>query len=71
MQDSPMSNEDRDLLIRMDQNLINLVETFKYHLEEDKRMFRKQTDDIDWLKKITYMGLGGLAVLQVVIGLMK
>lgn len=71
MSDNNMSKEDRDLLIRMDQNLINLVETFKQHIEDDKRVFKRQSDDIDWLKKITYMGLGGLAVLQVVIGFMK
>ena len=66
-----MSSEDRDLLIRMDQNLIHLVETLKQHIADDKIVFRRQTDDIDWLKKVTYMGLGGLAVLQVVIGLIK
>jgi len=66
-----MSKEDRDLLIRMDQNLINLVETFKQHLEDDKRVFKRHSEDIDWLKKLTYMGIGGLAVLQILIGLAK
>ena len=66
-----MNQEDRDLLIRMDTNLTNLTLLMNNHIMDDRSVFKKQNDDIDWLKKITYMGMGMLIILNIALKLIK
>jgi hypothetical protein len=66
-----MNQDDRDILIRLDQNVKNFIQSMDQHMLDDKASFKKQGDDIEWLKKVTYMGLGGIAVVQVIIQFLK
>lgn len=65
-----MNHEERDLLIRIDSNLINLIGRFDNHVIDDKVAFKKNSDEIDFLKKITYMGLGILIVVNLALKLL-
>lgn len=66
-----MNQDDRDILIRLDENVKNFISAMDNHIDDDKVSFAKQGSDIDWLKKVTYMGLGGLAVLQLIISFLQ
>ena len=66
-----MSQEERDLLIRIDTNLKNLVDKFTEHIDADNMNFSKQSIDIEWLKKTTYMGLGALIIINVILKFLK
>jgi len=66
-----MSQEERDLLIRIDANLKNLVDNFTLHTATDLANFKKQGTDIDWLKKVTYMGMGGLIIINLILKFLK
>ena len=61
-----MSQDDRDRFIRMDTNLENLTKSMTTHALDDKAAFKKHGEDIDWLKKLTYLGMGGIFVLNIV-----
>ncbi len=64
-----MNQDDRDLIIRMDQNLINLIRWTENHANEDSDMFTEIKKDNEFSKKVLYMGIGGLFVLQVALKL--
>ncbi len=52
-----LNTQDHDLLIRMDEKLNLLVQSFNSH--------KKETDDrISFLEKIVWSGMGALAVMQ-------
>lgn len=67
----PMSQEDRDRFIRMDTTLENLKEylkdTLPTHIKDDKDAFEKHGDQIGWLQKMVYLGMGGLFMLNLVL----
>ena len=65
-----MDQYERDLLIRIDANLTNLKQIFEIHVEADQLMFLKQTTDIDFLKKMVFIGLGGIGIFQIFIKLL-
>lgn len=64
-----MSQEERDLLIRIDTNLINLVREFKGHVLLDDERYKEIKNDDGFQNRVIWMGFGALAVLQIVIHL--
>jgi hypothetical protein len=66
---SQMSQEERDLLIRIDENLKNLIQIFEDHTKSDSSIFMKQANAIENLNKIVFIGIGGIGVLQIVLKL--
>lgn len=61
-----MSQEERDLLIRIDANLTHLTSEMKAHIIADSNAFEKINSKIGWLQKIVFMGLGALAILKLI-----
>ena len=59
-----MSQEERDILIRLDQNVTNLIQTVKDHVDTDKASFKEQGGRIKVIERIMYMGLGMLTLIQ-------
>ena len=66
-----MSQEERDLLIRIDANLKNLVDNFTLHTATDLANFKKQGSDIEWLKKTVWMGLGAITIVNIMLKFVK
>lgn len=60
-----MSQEERDLLIRIDANLTNMTTTMNAHILADVNAFNEINSKIGWLQKIVFMGLGALALLKI------
>ena len=56
-----LNNNDRDLFIRMSQNLENHLSNFKLHLIDDEEVKKK----VEYLEKVVWMGMGALAVLNI------
>ena len=56
---------DRDMLIRIDANLSNLLETFKQHILDDKVSFNQQDTRIKNLEKAYWIGIGIIVVLNI------
>lgn len=57
----------RDRLItEMHSDIKHLVKKFDDHAESDEKQFKKQGDNILWLQRVIYMGLGIVAFLQFV-----
>ena len=59
-----MKEDERDLLIRVDKNLSNLILRFGNHAESDDKRFTEFTGRLKVIERITYLGLGGLAVIE-------
>ena len=60
-----------DKMIEMHANMKHMVEWSKKHDDKDDERFDKVNSDMSWTKKYIYMGLGGLAVLQVFVSFFK
>lgn len=60
-----MREEDHDLLTRVDTNLINYHALIQAHMLADEKSFKQIRSDVGWLQKITFMGLGALALLKI------
>ena len=61
-----MKQEDRDMLIRMDQNLKNLIDAVSSHVQADMTSFKKSDDKIDFHSKIIYGLLGIIAAIDLI-----
>lgn len=57
-----MNETERDLLIRVDQNITNLVVSFREHAELDQRRFDTQDREIALIKKSIFIATGGVFV---------
>jgi len=66
--DVNMSQEERDLLIRIDTNLSNLITNFNTHIQVDSLSFKEVNSKIGWLQKIAFMGLGALGLMKLFLG---
>lgn len=64
---SLMNEAERDLLIRIDQNLENHINNMENHIKDDRSNFKSVNERIGWLQKIVFMGLGALALLKLFI----
>lgn len=66
MSDNKMDNgmKDHDLLIRIDQNLTNLIAVYESHVEEDKVMFENIKKENDLFKRVLYGGFGAFFIIQ-------
>lgn len=67
-----MFNKDfYDKMMEMHSNLKHMVTWSENHDEQDNERFREANKKVDMVTKVAYMGIGGLAVLQVVISFLK
>lgn len=66
-----MDQDERDLLIRVDENIQHLVSTFKDHLQSDKEQFKDHNDSIKFLQKMVFLGIGGLTVITFILKFIK
>ena len=66
-----MNQDDRDILIRLDQNVKNFISKMDVHIKTDEDCFKEQGKDIAYLKKITYMGMGALIIVNVFLKFIK
>lgn len=55
---------DHDLLTRIDANLSNHISLVETHIQDDKTHFKKIDDDLGWIRKILYGGLGVIATIE-------
>lgn len=62
-----MTSEDHDLLIGISGDVKHIVSKMNEHIIEDKVSFAKIRNEIGWLQKIIFMGLGAIAFLKWVI----
>ena len=68
---SLMNQDERDLLIRIDQNVDNLINRFENHTETDVKTFGEHSDRLKILERAIWLGMGGLALLQFIIKVYK
>ena len=61
-----MTSEEKELLIRIDEKLTNLVGLYRTHTEEDNQRFDKLYKESDMVKKVLYGGFGAFFILQVI-----
>lgn len=66
-----MNNEDHDLLIKINQNIENLLTNFNLHVQSDNVTFREIKARTINLERIVWMGLGALAILNVFLKVVK
>lgn len=60
-----------ELLIRIDEKVSNLVDNVASHVKQDEKDFKSLKDKSDWHDKVIYLGIGGLAVIQFVLKVIK
>jgi len=60
-----------DKMMEMHTDLKHMVKWSEDHDETDNDRFEETNKKVDWVTKIAYMGLGGLAVMQVIISFIK
>lgn len=60
-----------DKMMEVHNDLKHMVKWSQDHDSQDSERFADANKKIDWVTKVAYMGLGGLAVLQVLIGFIK
>ena len=64
-----MSQEDHDLLIRIDTKLSNFVESVSNHIKDDAAQFTKLNVRLDFLEKAFWRLAGGISVVVVLASL--
>ena len=66
-----MNQEERDLLIRVDQNVRNLLDTFASHEKKDIDYQSETNRRLSSIERIMFLGIGGLAVIQFLLTFLK
>ena len=66
-----MNGEDHDLLIKINQNIDNLLSNFNVHVAQDSIDLKETKGRLGGLEKIVWMGMGALAVLNIILKLVK
>ena len=61
----------RDLLIRIDEKVSNLIDNYSKHEEEDKIRFGRIETKQESHSKFIWIAVGGISVLQVVLHFLK
>ena len=59
-----MNTDDHDLLIKIDANLSNHFEVMETHMLDDKVAFKKINEDMEWVKKVLYGGVGIIIFIE-------
>ena len=60
-----------DKMMEVHNDLRHLVSWTKEHDEKDNKRFEETNRKVDLVTKVAYMGLGGLAVINVLIGFLN
>ena len=55
------------LLTEVHANMLHIVDWTKRHEEYDNQRFLIANSRISWVEKITYIGIGGLGVLSIIL----
>ena len=58
--------DDHDLLLRIDTNLNSLMKLHEDHLKEDKEIFSKHDNRLNFLEKMMYAGLGIITFIEII-----
>ena len=66
-----INGDDHDLLIKISQNVENVLVNFESHVKQDAIDLKETKGRIGGLEKIVWMGMGGLAILTVILKLVK
>ena len=66
-----MNGEDHDLLIKINQNTENLLMNFQHHVIQDASDLKETKLRISGLERIVWMGMGALAVLNIILKMVK
>lgn len=61
-----VTDNDHDILIRIDANLTNHINLVSRHVQEDEDRFSKVEKDLQFHNKIVYGALGVIVFLQIV-----
>ena len=62
-----MNETERDILIRVDQNVKNLAENFHNHVKADDMQFNESNGRLKTLEKAYWIGLGVIAAFQALV----
>lgn len=60
-----------DKMMEVHNDIKHIVSWSKDHDDQDDKRFESVNKKVDWTTKVAYMGLGGLAVIQVLINFIK
>ncbi len=60
--------DDHDILIRIDENLKNLIDNFNAHTKDDDLKFKDIGDRVGFLEDRYWVSVGAIIVIQIVIG---
>lgn len=66
-----MNQEERDILIRLDQNVTNLVKTLEIHIKSDFDCFKEQGGRIKVLERVIWMGFGVIGFISIILKFVK
>ena len=66
-----MNEEERDILIRLDQNVANLINTVDSHVESDKQAFRELTEKDKIHDRLLWMAIGIIAFINFALKFIK
>jgi len=66
-----MELELRDKIIETHTDVRHIVDWAKAHDQSDNLKFEQANKRIGWIEKVAYMGIGGLALLNIVIRFVK
>lgn len=66
-----LKTDDHDTLIQLVTILNSHVKNFDSHVTDDKESFNVMNKKADFATKMIYIAMGGLGVLQIIIGLIK
>lgn len=66
-----MNNEDHDVLIEIRSDVKHFKDWANRHDKIDTERFELANKRISWVEKIAYLGIGGLAMLNIFLNLFK
>ena len=66
-----MTQEERDLLIRIDEKLDNIQIVFEKHCNLDEQKFNDLNRRVAIVERAIWLGAGGLGMLQVILKLWR
>lgn len=66
-----MTQEERDLLIRMDEKLTNFINAYHGQRDEEDKRYESLNGRVKVTERVVYMGLGAVTLLQFIMRFWK
>lgn len=66
-----MNKDDHDILIRVDTNLVNLIDKVETHIDSDDVKFAEHDKILSFHSRIVYGGVGAMFIINLLIVLFK